>query len=533
MKNIFVTIGFVFLSLAAICQNMIIGSTNLINGDLTNNRIGIGTMTPSEKFEIFNGNLLLSNNGIASELRFSTPAAPLYTAFKAQNQLGSITYTLPAADGSSGQVLSTNGTGILSWNSITGAGTITAVGSMTSGDVFANTSANNHWLGLGSTNGRIRFNDNTIDYVSIFDASVIIGNSYTYAPCYKLSVWSDDNNADPNNYGNNIVGIMGACVSQGYINQTIAIQGEARYGYNTSIGVKGSSVGTSATLQSIGVLALSSTNTCDDLGVYAEGEEEGIRAYGTTWAGRFFGPAWCSAGVWAPSDIKLKENITDISDALDLIKMINPREFTYKNTPENKFLNLPKGNNYGFIAQELETVIPDLVIDMNLPPRYKDGKFVPDNTSLKAVNYIELIPILTQAIKEQQVIINKQALEIDKIKDVISIINNQLGSKDLLNSANLSTALNNTQEKQTVLYQNNPNPFSIETSIEFNIAEKFSTASLCIYNLQGTQLKKYEILSNGKGNITIHSKELVAGIYIYTLLVENKEIATKRMILTE
>ncbi len=65
----------------------------------------------------FNTNVLLSNSGTASELRFFEPSAggSNYTGFKAQSQSVDVTYTLPAADGSNGQVLSTNGSSTLSW----------------------------------------------------------------------------------------------------------------------------------------------------------------------------------------------------------------------------------------------------------------------------------------------------------------------------------------------------------------------------------------------------------------------------------
>lgn len=79
-----------------------------------------------------NAHLWLANtNNTASELRFyeaqsatgTFPAAGTnYTAFKAGVQSADITYTLPTADGSSGYVLSTNGSGTLSWiaSSVTG-----------------------------------------------------------------------------------------------------------------------------------------------------------------------------------------------------------------------------------------------------------------------------------------------------------------------------------------------------------------------------------------------------------------------------
>jgi hypothetical protein len=51
-----------------------------------------------------------------------------YVGVQAATNAGSTTYTLPSADGTSGQVLSTNGTGTLSWTSAGGGGTGDVVG---------------------------------------------------------------------------------------------------------------------------------------------------------------------------------------------------------------------------------------------------------------------------------------------------------------------------------------------------------------------------------------------------------------------
>ena len=59
------------------------------------------------------------------------------------------------------------------------------------------------------------------------------------------------------------------------------------------------------------------------------------------------------------------------------------------------------------------------------------------------------------------------------------------------------------------------------------------TASIYIYDLNGLQKKSYTIAAKGKQGITIKASELQPGMYFYTLIVENKEVDTKRMILTD
>lgn len=73
------------------------------------------------KLQWSGGHVTIGGGTTASELRFLEPSGSgtNYTAFKAQAQAGDVTYTLPAADGTSGQLLKTDGSGSLSW--VTGA----------------------------------------------------------------------------------------------------------------------------------------------------------------------------------------------------------------------------------------------------------------------------------------------------------------------------------------------------------------------------------------------------------------------------
>ena len=51
--------------------------------------------------------------------------------------------------------------------------------------------------------------------------------------------------------------------------------------------------------------------------------------------------------------------------------------------------------------------------------------------------------------------------------------------------------------------------------------------------MQGLQKKAFNITSKGKASILINGSELQAGMYLYTLIVDGKEVDTKKMILTE
>ena len=95
-----------------------------------------------------------------------------------------------------------------------------------------------------------------------------------------------------------------------------------------------------------------------------------------------------------PSDITLKDNIEQITS--DDFNKLNPISFTFKDDEQNK-------KHYGFIAQELETVYPELVTNTEL--------------GFKSVNYIEMIPILLSQMKNMQMEIDKLKEEIHKMKN--------------------------------------------------------------------------------------------------------------------
>ena len=97
--------------------------------------------------------------------------------------------------------------------------------------------------------------------------------------------------------------------------------------------------------------------------------------------------------------------------------------------------------------------------------------------------------------------------------------------------------INNDFKSNTVilpkLHQNAPNPFTEKTIIKYVIPENVQKASVLIFNMQGTLLKTYDNLLSNNGELIINGGELEAGMYMYSLIVDGKEIDTKKMILSK
>ncbi|HTN16196.1 MAG TPA: tail fiber domain-containing protein, partial [Chitinophagaceae bacterium] len=250
-------------------------------------------------------------------------------------------------------------------------------------------------------------------------------------------------------------------------------------------------------------------------GIYATASTTGG---GPTYAGYFNGEVFSTIG-YITSDQRIKKNIQPMQHALDIINRLQPKTYAFD---QSKYpsLHLPsKSVNYGLIAQELEQVLPTLVGNINVPEEEKDGK--PAHMSketLKVVNYVELIPILIQGMKEQQA-------AIDALKEQLAKLETGKAASDATNAA-LS------DKNAATLGQNIPNPFDHMTSIPFSIPATAQKASIRFNALNGNLIRTMDISERGKGQVTVNAGELSAGMYTYTLVVDNQVIDTKKMIVS-
>lgn len=139
----------------------------------------------------------------------------------------------------------------------------------------------------------------------------------------------------------------------------------------------------------------------------------GIRMVKTGWTYGYalnVGGTVFSSGYLQGSDSKLKENVSPIESSLKKVMKLAGVSYTWKQESDDakkdgtdprrkggdekktsslrKNKKYPEGRHYGVIAQEIEKVLPEVVTEG------------PDGT--KAVAYTEIIPVLIEAIKEQQ-----------------------------------------------------------------------------------------------------------------------------------
>lgn len=154
----------------------------------------------TDQCEIGSGYLSVQSG---NQLRLRNAANNQYIAFRAPALISSMVYILPMSDGSSGQMLSTNGSGTLSWATpptgltppsvgengyvaIANGGNLTYYGGVTNGYVLTWNTVSNTWVaapgGVGDVVGPASAEDNVIVRFNLATGKLI--KSGTNAPTY-------------------------------------------------------------------------------------------------------------------------------------------------------------------------------------------------------------------------------------------------------------------------------------------------------------------------------------------------------------
>jgi len=154
---------------------------------------------------------------------------------------------------------------------------------------------------------------------------------------------------------------------------------------NAALTVDGGDMMVQGTNNSAGISDLLAGYTRGDYGVFYSTANHIYFSVGSSYVGYISG----SSGQYNVSDERLKENVATLTGTLDKVKQLRGVSHTWKDTEQ-------KGTdtNIGMIAQEVETVYPELVGDGGLP---NDNE---GNAPYKSVNYAHLTSVLVEAVKE-------------------------------------------------------------------------------------------------------------------------------------
>jgi hypothetical protein len=159
---------------------------------------------------------------------------------------------------------------------------------------------------------------------------------------------------------------------------------------------------------------------------YAAGNASGNTGYGyhgfytantlrmaISWTGNI-GTTVGGTNIYNPSDIRLKRNIVEVPYGLNEILNLKPSKFNWREkfstSEENKDL-------LGFIAQEVQTIIPEAVesFGQDVYVKVDEVEYTVENPL--RVNEKFIIPVLVKAIQEQQSQITALQAEVETLKN--------------------------------------------------------------------------------------------------------------------
>ncbi len=227
-------------------------------------------------------------------------------------------------------------------------------------------------------------------------------------------------------------------------------------------------------------------------------------------------------GPLITSDFSLKTNIRELAPTSEKILKLRPVTYDFVKTSNGEDVSKDPfyKNRTGFIAQEVAEIFPDLV--------------VMDENKMHSLDYAGLIPYLTKALQEQSEVNKRQEEIIKKLQQQINDINKGVYMAEFVINEEEVLPAKATTATDNLLYQNAPNPFNISTTIKYQLADNTANAKICIYNLTGKQLQCHNLPTiKGENSIEVRASSLQAGMYLYSLIVDDKLASTKRMILTE
>lgn len=224
-----------------------------------------------------------------------------------------------------------------------------------------------------------------------------------------------------------------------------------------------------------------------------------------------YGNGWVEAAAYGTfSDKRFKKDIKTIENPIELIKRLDGVRYKF-NFELEKNPNADGKPTLGFIAQEVEKVLPDAVF------KNTDGYY--------SLNYDAIIPVLTNGIKEQQKLIESQQKQLEELQAVVAGLTSGSTTTGGIQDGSTTT-------QDVFLGQNVPNPFSQNTVISYRLPANSQQAFIGIYDINGKEATILPLGKEREGTVTIEAGNMPSGMYVYSLIVNGVPAATKRMVIT-
>lgn len=224
---------------------------------------------------------------------------------------------------------------------------------------------------------------------------------------------------------------------------------------------------------------------------------------------------------------------------------IEPKSYRW-NTSQYPGMGFDDGVQIGFLAQNMEQVLPELVTDVTHPTQYdEEGNVIQEQVQLKAIQYMGVVPVLVAGVKEQQSTIaalqeeqSRAQAELDELRAQLSDLQHALaaccaatpGDGRLFTTppSNTPDDLNKALEGDARHLHIQPNPFAERTTLHYRL-ERAGRVQLLANSADGKALKVLQeaTLEAGAYQFNWETGELTPGVYYVTLLLDGEPLVKK------
>jgi hypothetical protein len=253
-----------------------------------------------------------------------------------------------------------------------------------------------------------------------------------------------------------------------------------------------------------------------------------------------------AAGYYQSSDQSLKNNVKPILNASEMIKNLNGKSYFW-NQEYIKEAKLDNHRHYGFMAQEVEKVVPEAVV------KDEKGRY--------AVDYSSIIPVLVesqklvlkdieslksaeigQSAKETSLLmyeneqmkseITRLKSDNEMMKEKFALLEKTIAQLCESGCQGLKRSSEGIEQGSEVpiLYQSIPNPTDDVALINYALVSENSQSEIVIQMLEGKVIETIQLdRKAGHGSLKVSLGNLANGTYLYSLVIDGKVIDTKRI----
>ncbi|PSR56992.1 hypothetical protein AHMF7605_27650 [Adhaeribacter arboris] len=215
------------------------------------------------------------------------------------------------------------------------------------------------------------------------------------------------------------------------------------------------------------------------------------------------------------SDLRFKKDIEKAEAVLPKVLQLDVKKYHFlKNKVEDQ-------KNYGLIAQEVEKIFPEVVFK-------EKGD---DGAETYTMDYSAFGVLAIKAIQELQQTVTAQQQQNILLQQQLTTFQERFTQLEAALKTGNNFNLNNNDLLGVTLEQNHPNPVNEITTFRYTIPAGTSAQIQLFEVATGKLIKTLRAPENGQ--VQLNGSDLLAGTYIYTLVVNGRVAAAKQLLLSK